>query len=155
MAVSNPEKAFSINNLKGFLQGSWSLARSIDDRRARQGGELTGTASFTAAGADLIYREDGRLVIGDPAAPVYAGPVLQSYRYVFPAPPKAEVHFRDGRFFHELDLSNGLWACTHLCDPDRYEGAFTALDADRWRVVWTVTGPRKEQRLDSTYRRAL
>ncbi|WP_421938164.1 DUF6314 family protein [Pelagibius sp.] len=131
------------------------MERSIEDHRARQSGRLGGDASFTAAGADLVYQEEGRLVIGDPASPVYAGPVLQSYLYAFPVPSKAEVRFRDGRFFHALDLSNGPWACTHLCDPDRYEGEFTVLDADTWRVVWTVTGPRKEQRLDSTYRRAL
>ncbi|HIP77573.1 MAG TPA: hypothetical protein EYH07_03800 [Kiloniellaceae bacterium] len=153
--MRNPDSVFFISVLKGFLQGSWNLVRTIDDRRARQDGALTGTASFTAAGAELVYQEEGRLVIGDPANPVYAGPVLQSYRYAFPAPPKAEVRFRDGRFFHDLDLSQGLWACTHLCDPDRYAGEFTVLDADRWRVVWTVTGPRKEQTLDSTYRRAL
>ena len=144
-----------ISDLKGFLEGQWELKRRLDDRHADQQGRLTGAAVFSADGADLQYREAGRLVIGGPADPVHEGPALQSYRYAFPAPQRASVHFRDGRYFHDLDLSGGAWRCTHLCDPDRYEGAFTVLDADTWRVVWTVAGPRKDLTLDSTYRRGL
>ena len=153
--MDDQETLLQINDLKSFLEGKWSLGRRIDDRRAGQEGSLNGTALFLAEGADLLYREEGRLVIGGPANPVYEGPALQSYRFAFPAPARAAVHFRDGRLFHDLELTRGRWRCTHLCDPDRYEGEFTALDADTWRVVWNVTGPRKELTLDSTYRRAL
>jgi hypothetical protein len=86
---------------------------------------------------------------------VYEGPALQSYRYAFPEPGRAAVHFRDGRFFHDLDLTAGRWTVTHLCNPDRYDGEFTVLDADRWRIVWRVSGPRKDLTLDSSYRRGL
>lgn len=153
--MGDPENLLQISNLKGFLEGEWRLVRRIDDRRAGQPGRLTGEAVFSADGADLQYREEGRLVIGGPADPVHAGLALQSYRYAFPAPQRAAAHFRDGRFFHDLDLTSGHWACTHLCDPDRYEGEFAVLDADTWRVVWTVAGPRKDLTLDSTYRRGL
>ncbi len=146
-----PEVNFiQISDLREFLQGSWRLERRIDDRRAGQAGRLSGKATFTAEGADLLYREEGRLTFGG-----HEGPALQSYRYTFPRAARAAVHFRDGRLFHELDLSRGAWACTHLCDPDRYEGEFSVMDADTWRVVWRVTGPRKDLTLDSTYRRAL
>ncbi len=139
-----------ISDLKKFLQDSWRLERVLDDRRGGQQGRLSGQALFAPLESDLLYREEGRLTIGD-----HAGPAEQSYRYTFPAADRAAVHFRDGRFFHDLDLSRGSWSCTHLCDPDRYEGEFTVLDADTWRVVWRVTGPRKDLTLDSTYRRAL
>jgi hypothetical protein len=144
-----------ISDLREFLQGSWRLERRLDDRRAGQQGRLSGQALFAPVEGDLLYREEGRLTIGD-----HVGPAEQSYRYAFPAPgegnaARAAVHFRDGRFFHDLDLSRGVWACTHFCDPDRYEGEFSVLDADTWRVVWRVTGPRKDLTLDSTYRRAL
>ncbi|WP_340118848.1 DUF6314 family protein [Pelagibius sp. 7325] len=138
-----------------FLHGIWRLERSLDDRRAGQRGSLNGEAVFTEQGGDLLYREAGHLSIGGHAHPVYEGPALQSYRYAFPASARAAVHFRDGRFFHDLDLTGGAWGCVHLCGPDRYEGAFTVLDADTWRVVWRVTGPRKDLILDSSYRRAL
>ena len=111
---------------------------------------MTGSAVFCLDGADLLYREQGRLTIGD-----HDGSALQAYRYRFPAPAQAAVHFSDGRFFHDLDLSQGRWSCTHLCDPDRYDGEITALGEDSLRVVWQVSGPRKDLTLDSTYRRAL
>ncbi|WP_193369185.1 DUF6314 family protein [Pelagibius marinus] len=148
--MESAENFFQISDLKEFLQGSWALERRLDDRRAGQQGRLSGQALFAPLEGDLLYREEGRLTIGE-----HVGPAEQSYRYSFPALDRATVHFRDGRFFHDLDLSSGTWACTHLCDPDRYQGEFSVLDADTWRVIWHVTGPRKDLTLDSTYRRAL
>lgn len=144
------EKLFPVNDLSAFLQGEWHLERRVYDRRAGQEGRLTGEAAFTPDGEGLLYREEGRLAIGD-----HEGPALQSYRYAFPDAARAEVSFSDGRFFHELDLRSGAWRCTHLCAPDRYDGDFNALDANSWRVVWTVAGPRKDLVLDSAYRRRL
>jgi hypothetical protein len=153
--VGDPENLFQISVLKEFLRGIWNLERRVLDRRAGQAGSLSGAAAFEPEGEGLLYREEGHLSIGG-----YDGPALQSYRYAFPAAAKgnlarAAVHFSDGRFFHDLDLSAGAWRCMHLCDPDRYEGAFTALGPDEWRVVWTVAGPRKDLTLDSRYRRRL
>jgi hypothetical protein len=148
--VDGSERLLSIKDLRAFLQGEWSLERRVQDRRAGHDGRLTGGAAFTAEGESLLYREQGRLVIGD-----HDGPALQSYRYTFATAGRAAVQFGDGRFFHDLDLTTGAWHCTHLCDPDRYQGAFTVPDADSWRVVWTVAGPRKDLVLDSTYRRRL
>lgn len=153
--MENEDNPLQINDLKRFLQGRWHLERRIDDRRAGQQGGLSGAAVFTPEEGGLLYREEGRLVLGDHANPVYQGPALQAYRYAFPAPARAAVHFRDGGFFHDLDLTAGAWACVHRCDPDRYDGQFTVLDANAWRVVWTVSGPRKDLVLDSSYRRAL
>ena len=148
--MSDQDSLFRVNDLKGFLQGVWWLSRKLDDRRAGQQGQLTGSAVFSPSGDDLHYSEKGRLLIGD-----HDGAAHQTYRYAFPEAGRAAVHFGDGRLFHELDLSGGRWSCTHLCDPDRYEGSFTVLGPDSWRVVWRVEGPRKDLTLDSTYRRAL
>lgn len=144
------ENLCQISNLKDFLQGQWQLERRLDDRRAGQQGLLTGTAAFAPERDDLLYSEAGRLAIGD-----HEGPAEQVYRYAFDASWRALVHFRDGRFFHDLDLTAGRWTAAHLCAPDRYDGEFTALDGNSWRVVWRVTGPRKDLILDSSYRRAL
>lgn len=149
------ENLFPINDLKDFLKGVWRLERRLDDRRAGQQGLLTGKADFSPEGDAMLYSEEGRLVIGPSSNPVHDGPAAQVHRYVFDAPGRARVEFRDGRFFHDLDLSDGRWAATHLCPPDRYDGDFTALGPDSWRVVWRVTGPRKDLILDSHYRRAL
>ena len=148
--MSTTESLFQISDLKSFLKGEWKLERRLDDRRAGQQGILSGVAVFAAEAEALRYEEAGQLAIGG-----HEGPAEQIYRYLFVAPGRAEVQFRDGRFFHDLDLSGGSWSVTHLCAPDRYDGAFTALDGDSWRVVWRVTGPRKDLILDSSYRRAL
>ncbi|MGF1594972.1 MAG: DUF6314 family protein [Kiloniellaceae bacterium] len=141
---------FRVNDLKAFLEGTWHLERRLDDRRAGLAGSLAGEAAFAPEGDGLVYREAGRLSLGD-----HEGPALQSYRYGFPAAGRAAVYFRDGRFFHDLDVTAGRWTATHLCAPDRYDGDFTVSDRDTWRIVWRVTGPRKDLILDSTYRRAL
>ena len=148
--MNSQEKSFRVIGLRNFLEGAWDLERRIEDRRSEQQGALTGTAVFAPEGEGLLYREDGRLVIGG-----HDGPALQAYRYAFASLGRAAVYFSDGRFFHDLDLCAGSWTATHLCDPDRYDGAFRVLGPDCWRVVWRVAGPRKDLTLDSTYRRAL
>ncbi len=148
--IDQQEETFSINHLREYLEGRWKLDRQISDHRRGETGRLVGEARFVADGEGLVYREEGQLTLGD-----HSGPAEQAYRYDFPAVHRAAVHFADGRFFHDLDLSSGSWVCHHDCDPDRYEGEFTVLGADDWRVIWEVKGPRKDLRLDSTYCRTV
>jgi Family of unknown function (DUF6314) len=148
--VDFPEEIFQVSDLKAFLEGEWDLERRLDDRRAGELGRFEGQAVFFADDELLLYREDGRLIMGD-----HSGPALQLYTYAFPEKGRAAVDFRDGGRFHDLDLTTGQWTATHLCAPDRYDGAFAALGPDAWRVVWRVTGPRKDLILDSSYRRRL
>jgi len=150
IAVENLDNPHQVNDLMGFLEGDWHLWRWIVDRRAGQKGRFAGGAAFFADEGQLLYREDGRLVIGG-----HDGSAMQLYTFSFPERGRAAVSFSDGRPFHDLDLTAGRWQATHLCDPDRYDGEFTVLGPDAWRVVWKVTGPRKDLTLDSTYRRAL
>ena len=39
----------------------------------------------------------------------------------------------------------------HDCAPDRYEGRYRVLDADRWVLSWRVVGPRKRQLISSRF----
>lgn len=144
------EEVISVNDLRGFLEGNWKLDRQILDHRRGETGQLVGKSRFVADGEALVYREEGRLTLGD-----HSGPAEQVYSYSFPAVHRASVRFADGRFFHDLDLSGGTWACTHLCGDDRYDGEFRALGPETWQAVWQVKGPRKDLRLDSTYRRTV
>ncbi len=70
-----------ILDLKAFLQGTWRLTRTLEDRRAGQRGRLDGQAVFAPAGAGLVYRERGVLRLGAFTGP--AGP--------FPLPPPPQV----------------------------------------------------------------
>ncbi len=146
-----------ILDLQAFLQGTWRLSRTIEDRRAGQRGRLDGQAVFAPQGEGLVYRERGVLRLG-----ACTGPAERVYRYGFPAPAcapgrapaRAEVAFQDGRPFHDLDLSHGRWSVVHRCRDDLYRGSFEIEDRDRWTALWRVSGPRKDQVLRGRYDRA-
>ncbi|NIA67525.1 hypothetical protein HBA54_02875 [Pelagibius litoralis] len=120
----------------------------MEDRLRNETGELLGEGRFVARDQGLDYNEEGMLTLG-----AHRGATHQAYRYDFPVPGRATVHFTDGRFFHDLNLADGIWTCKHRCGEDDYGGEFRALGANAWRVVWCVKGPRKDLLLDSLYRR--
>lgn len=146
-----------VADLRAYLAGSWTISRTMEDRRRGALGRFEGQAGFTSEGEDLLaYREVGRLALGG-----FETVAHRRYLYAFPAPRaaphrpphRAEVRFADGRPFHDLDLSDGLWTAGHRCAPDTYRGRFRALGPDRWWARWIVTGPRKDQVLESLFTR--
>ena len=150
MPAAAPEKrreaggCLPIADLRGFLEGGWSLVRLIDDRRAGQRGSFEGRVDFVRDGGALWYRETGEMRLGD-----FRGRATRAYRFDFPARHAARVHFDDGRFFHDLDLRGGRAAVLHLCGEDRYHGAFRVTGQDAWEVGWEIQGPRKDLRLEA------
>lgn len=140
---------WSVPDLKTFLRGSWQVDRSLLDRRHSISGEFHGQARFAPARMSLIYHELGRLQFG-----AHLGSAEQFYRYEFDATnARAIVRFRDGRLFHELDLSSGEALVAHACEPDLYEGRFTVIGPTQWKSAWKVAGPRKEQEIMTLYTR--
>lgn len=139
-------------DLRAYLEGPWEITRSIDDRRNDVPGLplgcFIGQAVFIPEGAGLDYRERGRLKTAD-----FDDQVHQGYTYQFPAPHRAAVSFTDGRAFHDLDLSTGLWRTSHHCDPDIYDGEFALDSKDVWRSQWNIHGPRKDMTIQTTYTR--
>lgn len=141
---------YPVADLRTYLAGAWEIRRILEDNIRGERGSFVGQASFSPEDdTTLAYREDGRLALGG-----FETLAHQSYRYGFPARHLAEVRFADGRPFHSLDLSAGLWQAEHLCAADLYRGRFRAEGPERWSVTWTVTGPRKNQRLESLFTRA-
>jgi hypothetical protein len=139
---------WSVPDLKAYLSGSWSMDRLVIDH-ARTIGRLRGNAIFRPSGPHLLYEERGTLILGE-----HRGQAEQAYRYDFPeGDSRALVRFRDGRPFHDLDLSSGQDRPRHACPPDIYEGVFLALGPSAWRSEWTVSGPRKDYDLVTTYTR--
>ncbi|HSR71148.1 MAG TPA: DUF6314 family protein [Kiloniellales bacterium] len=137
--------------MKSFLEGRWELDREVLDHRLGRAGRFHGTADFAPGETtpdSLDWREIGRLRFG-----AHEGPGEQRYRLDFAAPHCARVRYADGRIFHDLDLSTGSWTVEHACGPDLYRGRFAVSAADRWTLVWRVTGPRKDLRLSTCYRR--
>ena len=137
-----------IADLRGFLAGPWRIARIVRDRRLGLTGSFRGACVFTPDGTALRYSEKGELRFGD-----HRGPAAQSYDLIFRDDGHAEMRFRDGRFFHDLDLSAGRTDVVHLCGADTYRGRFEVVDERAWRSTWCVSGPRKDQLIASQYRR--
>ncbi len=137
-----------ILDLKAFLQGTWRLSRTMEDRRAGQRGRLDGQAVFAPQGEGLVYREHGLLRLG-----AFEGPAERVYRYGFSRPQRAEVAFEDGSLFHSLELSEAGWRVEHRCRNDLYRGLFRLAAPGAWEAVWLVTGPRKDHRLVTRYNR--
>ncbi len=134
--------------LRTYLEGPWEIARSIDDRRNDTLGCFTGHAVFTPQGDELDYRESGRLKTAG-----FDDEVHQCYMYQFPEHHRAAISFTDGRAFHDLDLSTGLWRTHHQCNPDVYNGEFELVSKNLWRSQWTIYGPRKDMTIQTTYTR--
>ena len=140
-----------VTDLRAFFAGTWTLTRQIDDRRAGTQYVMHGTGRFQPAPgepATLVYDEE---VVWQPAGQTMTG--TRRYLLADLHGARAEVRFDDGRPFHALDLSAGSCPVHHDCPPDRYDGAYRVLDGDRFTVRWTVTGPRKDSVLETTFTR--
>ena len=118
------------------LIGRWSVERRLLDRLTGTTGRFEGVATFTPDGR---WSEEGTLAFG-----AYRGPARRELRIA-----DGMVWFSDGRAFHPFDLSAPV---EHVCGEDRYLGEYR-LATDVLEVVWLVTGPHKDQRIESVYRR--
>ncbi|WP_127900480.1 DUF6314 family protein [Solirhodobacter olei] len=129
--------------------GRWQLTRCILDRRAGAEGRFEGTATLTPGGAGLAYAETGLLTLGT------APPMTAERRYFWAEAPGGliAVRFADGRPFHGFDPATGTPAASHWCDPDDYRVAYDLTRWPEWQATWDVTGPRKDYRMESFYRR--
>lgn len=131
------------------FEGLWTLSRVIEDFRASARGVFRGRAWLTRCPEGLDYREEGELILG-------AGPAMTaSRRYLWRAGPGGiMVDFADGRFFHAFDPCTPAPEAAHFCDPDHYAARYDFARWPEWRAQWRVTGPRKDYRMISDYRRA-
>jgi len=133
-----------------YFPGKWTFERKIRDRLAMVDGKAHGTATFTIEGGGLRWLESARLEIGE--ADTRASREL----WIRPDPSVSSgwrVHFDDGRPFHPLELGDGEPEVTHPCRDDLYEGSIAIDGENLFRTSWTVRGPRKDQSIETTYRR--
>ena len=116
------------------LTGRWTVERRVLDRLTGTEGRFEGIAEFAPDGG---WSEEGTLAFG-----AYRGPARRRLRIA-----DGMVWFDDGRPFHPFDLTGPV---KHLCGADRYAGEYR-LDGDVLEVVWNVSGPGKDQRIESVY----
>jgi hypothetical protein len=126
------------------LIGTWDLRRRLVDRVAGIAGSVSGTLTLREVGDGLEWFERGLFRWDRHEVPV-------TRRYLLRDTADGWwVQFDDGRPFHPW--TPGV-VVEHPCRADVYRGVVDVQGADRWRVLWDVTGPRKEQRIISRLRR--
>lgn len=134
------------------LQGEWTFVREVPGKAT-----MTGRARITPTGEGRArYDETARVRLAD-------GQTLtgsQSYRYRrLPAGNGFDVLFAESEeLFERLDFQpcadGSLRAdAEHHCPPDRYVSKFTLDREDHLEVEHTVTGPRKDYVVRTTYRK--
>ncbi|MYH57061.1 MAG: trigger factor [Boseongicola sp. SB0675_bin_26] len=126
------------------LVGQWSLVRQIRHADGRKN-SLTGEVVFTRSGSRLIQDESGLLRLDDQALEARQRLVWKQDGSLL------RVHFADMRPFHEFPLGIADPEAVHDCPPDRYHVAYDFAHWPIWGSVWTVTGPRKDYVMNSTY----
>ena len=134
------------------------LARLADATDVRV--EVASGDGWTGAGRGVVKtRRDGEGVVVAEAGTWAAGggrPMAWTAeaRWWAEGPALAVEHRRQGTPASAvLDWTGGRWRARtpHLCAPDAYDVTLWA-DADGVAVAWTVTGPRKDDRIVTRYR---
>ncbi len=127
----------------GALAGRWRTWRALrhaDGTRAR----FTGESVWRPEGALLRCVETGMLEQGGQAFPARRETLWRA------TPMAIEVLFDDGRPFHSIDGTPAV----HDCAPDTYVLRYDFGLWPDWSVRWHVTGPRKNYRAITRYRRS-
>ena len=129
--------------------GHWSLSRRIDDRLTGQSGVFAGMARFLPHGNDAaIHDESGLLRRGD------ATPLTAERWYLWRcAADEVVVRYADGRDFFGFRPAVRGSEIVHVCDAGTTRVIHDFTGWPRWQAIWPVTGPRKDDRLRSAWRR--
>ena len=125
------------------FEGLWRLDRRIVQAEGPDA-RFHGEAEWRREGVRLLYSEAGILEM--PGHP----PMQATRSYLWE--PDLTVRFTDGRVFHRVPARGGRTA--HRCAPDLYEVEYDFALWPEFRVLWRVTGPRKDYTMTSLYRRA-
>ncbi|WST05136.1 DUF6314 family protein [Streptomyces sp. NBC_01171] len=130
-----------------FLAGRWRVTRTVRDLAGADEGHFAGHTDFRLLDGGLLHEEAGEFTWQG-----VTRPATRTLRFMAGAEPgTADVRFADGRPFHDLDLRSGRHIAGHPCAADFYRGEFTVTDADHWRSVWRVGGPKKDLVLTTDY----
>jgi len=147
-------------DLRAYLQGSWTVERTLLDRSTGTAGTFTGVVQFTplaGPGDDgaLRFREEGTVVWRTAGGSPFTAPASREY-LLRPAESAAtmDMFFPDGRPFHRMGFGTDSSQAQHWCDPDSYRVSYALMGPDEFRYRWDVTGPAKDQLLESVLRRA-
>jgi hypothetical protein len=131
------------------LAGRWTLAREISDGAGGLSARFDGSAILAPMDGGLSYDETGTLTL------TAGGQFAATRRYLWQIDGAGvRVLFADGKPFHSFTPGQMADPADHLCGADRYRVRYDWSGWPCWRMEVSVTGPRKDYRTDSLYRRA-
>ncbi len=139
---------FPVRDVGEFFVGEWALERDVADEAGSLLGAFSGEAVFTRSEGELVFHEQGTLVLGAHQAPAH-----RTLHFRLDGGSRARVHFDYGDFFHDLDLSSGRWRAQHPCRDDLYQGEYVVCGRDEWWQRWSVAGPTKNHVLTTRFLR--
>lgn len=137
-----------------YMVGTWHLERTISVTGNNTNSLFTGLAHIrpTDVRGTYSYHEEGSFV-GEQVP-------LQGYRdYLYKVKDETlAITFADphrlGQLYVTLNFSMGLIAQdTYLCEDDIYGHIFEIIHGDHFMTETTVSGPEKDYRLTTHYRR--
>jgi hypothetical protein len=144
-----------VTDTLGFLVGTWTVDRSVEDHRSGISGCFQGTAVLAGIPAEdgaegvarASYHESGELRFG-----AHTGPASRRLEYVRLG-GAVMLYFADGRPYTDLDLRPGAWRGEHQCVADHYDVRTVVRSQDELHEVWRVRGPDKDYDAATTLRR--
>lgn len=146
-------------DLHAYLQGSWTVDRTLLDRATGTRGTFTGVVRFTpVSGTDddgaLRFREEGTVEWTADGGTPFTTSASREY-LLRPAGTRdtMDMFFPDGRPFHRMGFGLDNSHAQHWCDPDSYRVSYTLIGPDEFHYRWDVSGPAKAQLLESVLRR--
>lgn len=129
--------------------GTWRISRVIEDALHKSAAQFDGQADITKGAQAWHYAETGQLRM----TPSQSFTAERQYIWK-PAGAAIDVYFEDGRYFHQIALTQDCGAdnhAAHWCDPDHYEVSYTFVRWPKWQATWRVRGPRKNYTMTSIY----
>ncbi|QCB98692.1 hypothetical protein E5206_18730 [Arthrobacter sp. PAMC25564] len=143
-------------DLRAYLLGAWSVERTLLDRASGTRGSFAGAARFTETGdgGGLHFHEEGTVSWTSYNGGPFTGPASRDYLLrPTDARDTLDMFFPDGRPFHRMGFSERSRQDRHWCDPDTYKVSYTMIGPHEFRYRWDVTGPVKDQLLESVLHR--
>jgi len=143
--IINPQQLVS------FLPGLWKLKRHITHAFPTiESYDAFGEAKFSVLEDNvLLYQEEiqmRHLKTGE----VNDGTQEYFYKYE-PSLEEWCKYFKDGRLFYKLDFFEKEASGAHMCQDDRYEARYLFDSNEKISLTYTVKGPKKDYRLETSY----
>lgn len=123
-------------NFPDLFKGAWRFERNVKGL-FQHPLRFEGHARFIQKPLHTLYDESGAYALNGQQIDF-----ATSYLYRFLAKDRCRIFFPNRRLFYELTQSSQ--SIEHLCGRDHYKGRFEILSADRWKLNWYISGPRKK-----------